>query len=408
MIGRCVPVLAVMLLAACEEAQVEFTLATSTEEPAPTIAATVGESLADAGFKINIQPSADPSDVLASISNGKLDFAIVEEPSQSIAGVTVIAPLYPTVLHVLHNREGDIDNFRDLLLGAAVYAGPPGGAAHRLLMQLAPDFRLTDRDFRVLDNPWLEAPDVFFVFGGLLSPESLAQLSSYRLFDFARDDDVEGGSIVHGIALRHHNLKPFLLPRDIYYGLANGAVLTLATRTVLVARESLDAQVAYDVAFTLFTNAQSISEPYPLVTHELNDNAQANDLMLPLHPGSRRYIDRDEPGFIERYVDVLALYLTIALTLMSGAFAFYRHRVQVKKDRVDVYYAKLLEIRDAMASDDVDSVANCRRQVIAVQREVMNLLIDERITADAALTAFVEFSNQLINELDRRVWEPAT
>jgi len=38
-----------------------------------------------------------------------------------------------------------------------------------------------------------------------------------------------------------------------------------------------------------------------------------------------------------------------------------------------------------------------------VQQEVLNLLIDERVAADASLLAFLSISNQIINELDRRI-----
>ncbi|MEM9208445.1 MAG: hypothetical protein AAGA61_04325, partial [Pseudomonadota bacterium] len=123
------------------------------------------------------------------------------------------------------------------------------------------------------------------------------------------------------------------------------------------------------------------------------------ELMLPLHSGSRRYLDRDGPGFIERYVEILALYFTVIVTLLSGAFALYRYRSQIKKDRVDRYYARLIEIRDGVSTEGADA---SRDKVLAVQREVLDLLIDERVAADASLVAFVSLSNQLLDELDRK------
>jgi len=38
-----------------------------------------------------------------------------------------------------------------------------------------------------------------------------------------------------------------------------------------------------------------------------------------------------------------------------------------------------------------------------VQQDVLNLLIDERVAADTSLMAFLSLSNQIINELDRRI-----
>ena len=43
------------------------------------------------------------------------------------------------------------------------------------------------------------------------------------------------------------------------------------------------------------------------------------------------------------------------------------------------------------------------KRALAVQHEVLNLLIDERVAADVSLVAFLSLSNQIINELDRRI-----
>jgi len=42
-------------------------------------------------------------------------------------------------------------------------------------------------------------------------------------------------------------------------------------------------------------------------------------------------------------------------------------------------------------------------RALDVQQEVLNLLIDERVAADTSLMAFLSLSNQIINELDRRI-----
>lgn len=395
-------VLACLLVAGgCELADRDLTLAHTTEEPAPSIATTVQSTLADSGISITIEESADPTAVLSAVSEGRIDLAIIEEPERPKAGTMTLAPLYPSVLHVMHNRPGESASFAELLRGANVYAGPAGGAAYRLLMQLAPDFGLRTDEFEILDNPWTVTPDVWFVFGGLLSAENTAALEGYRLFSFASEGDRQGGTVADGIALRHHHIRPFLLPKGVYSNLADDAVLTLAIRTVLVANEQLDAQLGYEIASALFINAQEISLDYPLVTRELNENVHVADLMLPIQDGARRFLERDRPGFVERNAEVIALYFTVFITLVSSAIAVYRHRVQVRKDRVDTFFGKLLDVRQRMTDADNDYQA-FREEVLDVQQQVLNLLIDERIAADASLIAFMSQSNQLLNELDRR------
>ncbi len=404
--GRFAFLLLLAVLTACERANPELTLARTEEDPATTIAAAVVKAMAANGLAITVEESViQRTDILDGLRSGALDLAIIEEPDRPMSGLVTIAPLYPGVLHVLHNRP-DASDFATLLRGATVYAGPAGGAAQRLLAELARDFNVSDDEYRVLDNPWTESASVFFIIGGLLSESSIAQFPGYELFSFGRADDPPGSSIADGIVLKHHHLRPFVLPEGVYHTLTDEPVVTLSIRTVLAAREDFDQQLAYDIASTLFHQSQEISETYPLVTRELDERLNAIDFMLPLHEGTRRYLDRDAPGFIERYVDVLALYFTIIITVLSGAIALYRHRKQVRKDRVDEYYTQLLDIRERMR--DAGARSKCFEEVLAVQREVLELLVEERIAADASLLAFVNLSNQMLGELasDHRTGNP--
>ncbi len=393
-----------LVLAGCSMEDRELTLAVSTEEPAPSIAETIRSLLSDRGFSISIDATTDSTKIVAAIRDRKVDLALVEESDLPVPGVVTLAPLYPSILHVLHNHAEAPGDFADLIRGAKVYAGPLGGAAHRLLLQLCVDFGVASDQFQLLDNPWTVVPDVYFIFGGLLSADSIRQLEGYHLFSFADVEDISGGSEVDGIVLKHHHLKPFLLPKNVYYALSNDPIVTLSIRSVLIAHEDFNSEYALDIASQLFNKAQEIALSYPLVTRELNVGLDTTELMFPLHAGTRRYLDRDKPGFIERYVEVLALIFTIVITLLSGAFVLYRHRSQVRKDRVDVYYSQLLEIRRGMERTNTHTALRSHRQrVLDVQQEVLNLLIDERVAADTSLMAFLSLSNQIINELDRRI-----
>ena len=103
---------------------------------------------------------------------------------------------------------------------------------------------------------------------------------------------------------------------------------------MLIAHEDFNSEFALDIASRLFNNAQEIALNYPLVTRELNVDVNAIELMFPLHAGTKRYLDRDKPGFMERYVEVLALILTIVIALLSGAFALYRHATGTSSEAV--------------------------------------------------------------------------
>ncbi len=385
-------------LTACEVDQREVTLVHLWQEPAPGIAQNVQATLENRGIAVVLREQRTWEQLRDDVLDGNADLAIIEEPAESIEGLTTIAPLYPSVLHVLVPDGAAPASFAEAIRGRTIWAGPEDGTDYQLLMRVAADAGVNTSEFTLLADPWTVTPDVHFTLGGLLRHQDAAELARYELFSFARPGDVAGGSFADAIALRHHEVRPFLLPRGTYPDLASDAVLTLSIRSILVANEGIDDELAFDVADALFTNAQDISRAYPLVTQELDEGLKATELMLPLHAGSRRYIDRDGPSFIERYVEVMALYFTVFVTLLSGAFALYRYRSRIKKDRLDRYYGKLIAIREAMRDRDPSS---SKSEVLAVQREVLDLLIDERVAADASLVAFISLSNQLLDELDR-------
>ena len=393
-----------ILLSACKDDGPKKTLAFSTELPAPAISETVKKQLAEEGFVIELAEAANPSEIFISIQNRTIDLGVLEEPDHPISGVMTIAPLYPSVLHVLHKAKEKPSNFMTLIRGASIYAGPPGGAADRLLRQLAKDFNIALAEFEILDNPWTFTPDVYFIFGGLLTNESVEQLSAYRLFSFADKDDEPQGSVADAIVLKHHHLKKFLLPKGTYYPLSNESTTTLSIRTVMIAHEDFPPDLAFEIAKNLFNNAQEYSLDYPLVVRELDIRFNPVDLMLPLHEGSRQFLERDEPGFIEKHVDIIALVFTLIAALLSGVFTLYRRHQQEKKDRVDKYYSKLLGVRDkAQKTIERNELQVFRAQALSVQHEVLQLLIDERVTADSALVAFISLSNQIIDELNHRL-----
>ena len=66
----------------CDFQDRNLTLAHTTEEPAPSIAETVSSTLGASGISITIEESADPSAILAAVSEGRLDLAIIEEPER--------------------------------------------------------------------------------------------------------------------------------------------------------------------------------------------------------------------------------------------------------------------------------------------------------------------------------------
>ncbi len=392
-----------LVLVGCETQDRQLRLIHSAELPAPDIAAKIKIALESEGFLVELH-SDKTENILNRLVSGDVDLAVAEEPDGMVGGLTTIAPLYPSILHVMHRKDVAPKSFQELITGKQVYAGPPGGAAQRLLKSFGQDFRVPPSSYTVNDDPWSVTPEVFFILGGFLEPASADRLADYTLFSFGPPSELGQGTVAEGLALTHPNINTFVLPTGIYGPFNDKPVLTLATRSVLLATDTLDDALAYEITEKLIRHSQDLSDHYTLVSQELNTNFDPSTLTQPLHPGARRFVDRDKPGFIERYVEVIALAITLLAAVGSGMLALYRYGKQRKKDRVDVYYRKILDLRQKIRSDMSQSdLSGIATEVKDVQEEVFALLIDERVSADETLTIFLDLSNQVLKELEPRL-----
>jgi hypothetical protein len=112
------------------------------------------------------------------------------------------------------------------------------------------------------------------------------------------------------------------------------------------------------------------------------------------------YAQRDEPSAYERFSGVAEVVVTLVIGLISAAFAIAKMIKVRRKNRIDVYYAKVMEIRRrsknaATAEDRAAAVAELRN----LQETAFAQLIDEKLSANESFRIFITMSNDLINEL---------
>jgi TRAP-type uncharacterized transport system substrate-binding protein len=374
-------------------------LGVHTEEPAPTIAQLLAEIKPD-GQEITVRAFDDVASLGEELAAGTIDLALLEGIGGNASGIMLVADLYPSVLHILYRGDQTPGPVDELLDGHTIWAGAPGGIGHRLVQSLGADFGLPPDRIHLLDDPWSQEPDVYFIFGGILDADALSRLQGFRLFSLGDAATLMHGSVAEGVSLRYPQLQPFVLPAQLYPALNDAAALTLSVSTLLVAREGLGESVVYDLAMEIAQIAPQIAARYPLAglpRMNQEDNASRE---LALHPGARRYRDRDLPGFVERNVDVLGLWATVIITIGSVLLALRSHRQQSRKDRLDSHYQKLLLLRAGLNGGGGDKQL-AAAEIRASQAEVMTLVIEERIDADGALVAFLSLSNQLLAEAER-------
>ncbi len=385
------------------ESTTEITIGWAPIEPAAEISKTLGPIL-EKSYRVSTRRLADSEALIDALLDGSVDIAIVEQPAFPIPNLSVLTPLFPSVLHVLARADGVDPNglaLRDVVSGK-VYAGPAGSAGYRLVMSLAETNVIPDLDaIELLESPLGDEPDVYFIFGGLLGEDALSRLQGFRLVSLGNVSDLGRGAWVEGVAIRYLHLDPFILPRGLYPQLSDAPILSLAVQSLLVTRSDLEADVAYDVTQLVKQHVAQIEAIYPLARKTIHQPIDDSKLNLPLHPGARRYLERDGPTFLERYAELLALLATLTIAATSAVIAVVRMRRHAKKDRIDLYFDRVLALRTSLQIGDV-SAERLYTDVSELQDVVTRLVVEERIAADTSFVGFLALSNQVLAEMQLR------
>ncbi len=377
-------------------AKSQITLGTLPDEPAPTVASVLAQLPLD-GEALRVVSYQDLAGLLEALNSGAIDAALLEQPMALLPGIARITELYPSVLHMLYTGASTPEGLDELITSGSVYAGAPGGLGQRLLKALEVDYALRADSVQISDSVLSGDPDVYFIFGGLLSADALARLPEHKLWSLDSAEQLMHGSVAESLMLRYPNLRPFVLPAELYPTLGREAAVTVAVSTLLVVAEELEEDRAYALAQLAERARPLIGSVYPLAGLPHLRTPAETGAMLPLHEGARRFLERNEPSVLERYAEVLALGFSLIIALGSASVAWERRRRQTRKDRLDRYFKAVMDARPDQLSDSA-AVADAQHKIRAIQSEVLELVIAERIDADGALVAFLSLSNQALNE----------
>jgi hypothetical protein len=91
----------------------------------------------------------------------------------------------------------------------------------------------------------------------------------------------------------------------------------------------------------------------------------------------------------------------LILATLSGIVAFVRWRKQAKKDRIDVYYQQLLELRGQIPFANAEERTDMLASVKEIETRAYQQLIDEQLLADESFLIFLMTSSNVRNDLSQ-------
>ncbi len=389
-----------LLIASCSSREESYTILGNIEDPQNQIAVTVA-SILNQHMDDSVQVIRGVGSManLDSLERGLADFGIVDNYARFSDRIYTVVPLYPQVLHILYRSKNHPSSLQELFSLGKIFAGTPESGTYRFVHELMDDLGIDKNSCTFVDVFKFFEADVIFSFTDLLTLEELRDLAGYRLFSIDEVAKLGQGSVAEGISARHPQLEPYIISRSQYGSFTETAILTLKVDAVLVCRSNIDPKFIYNVVKILSENSQELKKINPLLykfSSEFNPSTQN----FVIHQGTRDFLDRHEPSFFERYADLLGVVVTILVALASSLFTIAKWQQNKKKNKVDVYYQKLMTIRkQARESISYQSLYDLKAQLQAMQEETVDLIAREKLAADESFLIYLNLFRIVDDEL---------
>jgi TRAP-type uncharacterized transport system substrate-binding protein len=392
--------IAIAVTSACERDEGELLLV----RPSSPVDAEIVEdivALLGPGAEVSItltESGMSDEAALNALASGETDLALVSNNMPYRSGISTVAPLYPTVLHVGYRGEREFESGIELFRGARIYAGPEGSASRMMFEKFTSRSGLAPAEFTYIEDP-AAGPDAFVVFAPI-SPDRLAAFPDIRLYSSGSPEDIGKGSPIDAAVLMNPQLRPFVIPVGTYGSATPEPILTVAVDMLLVARSDLSESVIYDLVRELSRIRPALASQRPGLFQRISEDFNPGKSTFLLHPGLVAYLDRNEPTIYERYSGVAEVVVTIIVALFSATFAGVRIYQMRRKNRIDAFYTDVIAIRSSLdESSSSEDRAAAARKIRDLQNTAFEMLVDEKLSADESFRIFISLSNDALRDL---------
>jgi TRAP transporter TAXI family solute receptor len=369
------------------------------------------------GRPVIVEPTAGSEANLKQLRSGSVQLAIAQGGSVPLEEVLVVTPLFPELVHVIVRKASGIKTTRDLS-GKNVSLGQAGSGtrqtADRILSHLGIDVdQSPDNDAYFVDlltNPSLDAA---IVTAGIKHSD-LRQVLGTGEFELLPIDSAAA------IAMGDPYLRVAEIPVGLYgsQNVPPTSVTTLATTAFLI----IDGDGQHTLVEEVLGEIHE--ENLRLVYPNLIDRGEATAwIPTRLHPTARRYFSpADDLDFFTRIMESVVAGKELLVALGFGIYLLWNRwkyfvererrlaerlqeaEIKEKKERLDVFLAKTMEIEAAhRMTTDVTELEKQLDKVTQTKLEALELFTEEQLRGDQTFRVFLDQCSSLINRIQLRM-----
>jgi TRAP-type uncharacterized transport system substrate-binding protein len=334
---------------------------------------------------------------LDALATGIADLCREENSSAFVAGVRAVLPVHKSVLHVFLRDDFEPQEPERPLEGASIHIVENDSASQEVLRFLAKRQGLEPGAYTLVTASG-EA-DIILHLGPIDPSGNAVNYPGYRMASMDDSLSPDLRATQEGLTYAVPNMEPVVIPALTYDAPGNEQpVHSLAVDTLLLTRKTLAEEVVYELVKTLLQQKPRLTAVSPAFFGGINEAFDPLELSFPLHRGARSYLEREEPGVLERYAETINMLVYVTVLLLSGLMGISRWRARRKKDRIDVFYLKVLAIRERAGDEDPDQL---RRELLELEQQAFISLVAEKLAADESFRIFTDLISRVRVELSR-------
>ncbi|HSB81436.1 MAG TPA: TAXI family TRAP transporter solute-binding subunit [Candidatus Methylomirabilis sp.] len=228
---------------------------------------------------------------LAMVQSDTIDFAFnaKEAFKEKLTKMSVVAVLYPELIHVVVRGDLDVNSFSGLK-GKKIGVGAPGSGTEANYRQLLDVYKVSKDSVSAQYLSFAESADQFkdnridaFMVTGGVPTSAIMDVATQRGIKILPIDDTML-SILTG---KYPFLSPAVIPANSYKGVTKD-VKTVAVNAVLIAHPKLSETDVYNMTKALFEHQTELAAAHAK-GKVLNLQSAATGVSIPFHPGALKY-----------------------------------------------------------------------------------------------------------------------
>jgi len=351
---------------------------------------------------------------LENLLEEKVDFALVQndiEIKKDLSKIRTVLPLYPQVLFIIYDPEIEANSLAELVRGRKIAVGPKTGGTVVFVEQLLQSYGIGPNAYELVYGDYKDnvISDSVPISISLTAPNNLriAKMILKRkgkIWSLDEPQNLGQGTSVEGFCLINPLAHPFIIPKNTFNQYPKEAILTVAVYNLLVTSEETDPSTVYSLVKTILENKEILSSK-DIRFRFLNENFIADkSFKFPLHKGTRQYLSRKEPGFFERYAELVGVLITAATIFIGGLSSLIGIGRRRRKNLIDNYYLKVIEIENIIKeTEDKVALQNYLDSLTELRQDAFKALVKERLGADESFRIFTDFLADVMQQIKNRL-----